>query len=138
MNFWSKLKIIIEDKSLRNRILFVLLGLLVFRLLSTIPMPGIDSSKLANFFSGNQFLGLIDIFSGGGLSQLSIVMLGAGPSLHLSLCNFWRWWFQKWKKCITRKEKQEERNSTSILDFLQFHSLSFKVLHICLYFPTQV
>ena len=85
MNFWSKLKIIIEDKSLRNRILFVLLGLLVFRLLSTIPMPGIDSSKLANFFSGNQFLGLIDIFSGGGLSQLSIVMLGAGPFITSSI-----------------------------------------------------
>jgi len=85
MNFWSKIKIIIEDKSLRNRILFVLLGLMVFRLLSTIPMPGIDSSKLATFFSGNQFLGLIDIFSGGGLSQLSIVMLGVGPYITSSI-----------------------------------------------------
>jgi len=85
MNFWSKIKIILEDKSLRNRILFVLGGLLVFRLLSAIPMPGIDSSKLATYFSSNQFLGLIDVFSGGGLSKLSIVMLGVGPYVTSSI-----------------------------------------------------
>ncbi len=76
---------ILEDKTLRNRILFVLGGLLIFRLLSAIPMPGIDSSKLATFFSGNQFLGLIDVFSGGGLSRLSIVMLGVGPYITSSI-----------------------------------------------------
>ncbi len=67
------------DKSLRSRLLFVAGALLISRLLSTIPIPGIDAIKLSNFFSGSQFLGFLDIFSGGGLSHLSIVMLGVGP-----------------------------------------------------------
>ena len=67
------------DKSLRSRLLFVAGALLISRLLATIPIPGIDAIKLSNFFSGSQFLGFLDIFSGGGLSNFSIVMLGVGP-----------------------------------------------------------
>ncbi|MCX6717869.1 MAG: preprotein translocase subunit SecY [Candidatus Taylorbacteria bacterium] len=79
MNFWNKIKMIFGDKSLRSRLLFVAGALLISRLLATIPIPGIDAIKLSNFFSGSQFLGFLDIFSGGGLSHLSIVMLGVGP-----------------------------------------------------------
>ena len=70
---------VFSDKSLRSRLLFVAGALLISRLLATIPIPGIDAIKLSNFFSGSQFLGFLDIFSGGGLSHLSIVMLGVGP-----------------------------------------------------------
>ncbi|MEI8123926.1 MAG: preprotein translocase subunit SecY [bacterium] len=79
MNFWNEIKMVFGDKSLRSRLLFVAGALLISRLLATIPIPGIDAIKLSNFFSGSQFLGFLDIFSGGGLSNFSIVMLGVGP-----------------------------------------------------------
>jgi len=77
--FLSKVSLIFRDKSLRKRIFFVVLALVVFRLLTTIPIPGIDTAKLASLFANSQFLGLLNVFSGGGLSNLSIVMLGVGP-----------------------------------------------------------
>lgn len=77
--FFAKLRLITHDKSLRNKILFVLAMLLVFRVLAAIPIPGVDSVALNNFFADNQFFSLLNIFSGGGLSALSIVMLGVGP-----------------------------------------------------------
>ena len=57
----------------------MVLALIVFRLLTTIPIPGIDTVRLASLFADSQFLGLLNVFSGGGLSNLSIVMLGVGP-----------------------------------------------------------
>lgn len=60
--------------------LFVVLGLLVvFRLLASIPIPGVDAEALRTFFGKSQLLSFLNIFSGGGLSNLSIAMLGVGP-----------------------------------------------------------
>ena len=73
--FFRKCKIIVTDRSIRNRILFILGALVVFRLLAAVPIPGVDSQVLEQFFANNQFLGLLNIFSGGGLTNLSIVML---------------------------------------------------------------
>lgn len=53
--------------------------LIVFRALSAIPIPGIDASRLSEFFSSSQLFGFLNLFSGGGLSNLSVVMLGVGP-----------------------------------------------------------
>jgi preprotein translocase subunit SecY len=78
-NFFTKLKLLIQDPALRNRLLFLLGALAVYQFLATIPIPGVDRLQLERFFSDNQFLGLLNIFSGGGLSSLSIVMLGVGP-----------------------------------------------------------
>jgi preprotein translocase subunit SecY len=78
-SFIQKIKMIARDAKLRNRILFVLGALLVFRLLAAIPVPGVDRIALEQFFNGSSFLSFINIFSGGGLSGLSIVMLGVGP-----------------------------------------------------------
>ncbi|MFA7193773.1 MAG: preprotein translocase subunit SecY [Candidatus Paceibacterota bacterium] len=83
--FFKKLKIIAKDASIRNRVLFVIGALAFFRLLAAIPIPGINHDALQQFFSGNQFLGLLNIFSGGGLSGLSIVMLGVGPYITASI-----------------------------------------------------
>jgi preprotein translocase subunit SecY len=77
--FLTKIKLIFKDKNLSKRILFVLGSLLVFRLLAAIPIPGIDGNALSKFFENSQLLGLINISSGGGLSNFSIVMLGVGP-----------------------------------------------------------
>lgn len=83
--FVRKLKIVIEDGTLRSRILFVLGALVVFRLLAAIPIPGVNASVLQNFLSNNQFFGLLNVFSGGGFSTLSIVMLGVGPFITASI-----------------------------------------------------
>jgi preprotein translocase subunit SecY len=79
MNFWSKIKLVFQDKSLRSRILFVAGALVISRLLASIPIPGIDLAKLNSFFAGSEFFGFLNLFSGGGMSNLSIVMLGVGP-----------------------------------------------------------
>lgn len=68
-----------RDHNLRKRALFMLGIMVIFRFLSTIPVPGVDQIRLANFLAGNQFFGVLNIFSGGGLSTLSIIMLGVGP-----------------------------------------------------------
>ncbi len=81
----EKIKLIFEDSVLRKRVLFVLVALIIFRLLAAIPIPGIDHIQLAALFENNQFLGLLNLFSGGGLSNLSIVMLGVGPYITASI-----------------------------------------------------
>lgn len=69
-----------------RRKFFVVLGLLVlFRITAAIPVPGVDPESLRNLFAGNQLFGLLDIFSGGGLSSLSIIMLGVGPYITASI-----------------------------------------------------
>ena len=86
-NFFKKISLIIKDSSLRKRIIFVAAALIVFRLLSVIPVPGIDPVKLQSFFNSpaGDIFGLFNIFSGGGLSKLSIVMLGVGPYITASI-----------------------------------------------------
>lgn len=83
--FFHKAKLIIGDEQLRNRVLFILGALIVFRALAVVPIPGVDAAMLAQFFQSNQFLGLLNLFSGGGLSNLSIVMLGVGPYITASI-----------------------------------------------------
>src|SRR3989344_5241140 len=85
MNFTNKLKLIFQDKNLRTRIFYLLGFLVVFRVLAAIPVPGVDAQKLTEFFSNNQFFGLLNVFSGGGLSTLSIIMLGVGPYITASI-----------------------------------------------------
>ncbi len=76
---FEKLRLIASDPSLLKKLGFVLGALIVFRALASIPIPGVDLLRLEQFFSNNQFFGLLNVFSGGGLSNLSIVMLGVGP-----------------------------------------------------------
>lgn len=83
--FVRKIQLIFEDETLRTRMLFVLAALVVFRLLAAIPIPGINIAQLEAFLSNNQFLGLLNVFSGGGFSNLSIVMLGVGPYITASI-----------------------------------------------------
>ena len=84
-NFFNKIKLIWTDVTLRKKVLFVLFALIVFRLLSAVPIPGIDTFELNRFLSNNQFFGILNIFSGGGLSNLSIIMLGVGPYITSSI-----------------------------------------------------
>lgn len=84
-NFFAKLKLIFQDDVLKRRVLFVLGALVVVRVLAAIPIPGVNTFELQNFFANNQFFNLLNIFSGGGLSVLSIIMLGVGPYITASI-----------------------------------------------------
>jgi preprotein translocase subunit SecY len=70
---------IFKVKELRNKILIVAGLLVAYRVLAAVPIPGIDAARLQNYFGSNQLFGFLSFFSGGGLSNLSIVMLGVGP-----------------------------------------------------------
>ncbi len=77
--WYKKLIQIFKIPDLRNRILFVLGVFAVFRLMANIPTPGINAENLKRFFDQFQMFGLLNVFTGGALDSLSIVMLGLGP-----------------------------------------------------------
>lgn len=72
---------------LKQRLLFVLWGLIVFRIGAHIPVPGINADRLAEIFSNSQssIVGLANVFSGGALSRLSIFALGIMPYISASI-----------------------------------------------------
>ena len=70
---------------IRRRLLFVLGILIVYRLLAQVPLPGVDRAQLAAFFERNTAFGIIDLFAGGGLSQLSVVGLTMNPYINASI-----------------------------------------------------
>ncbi len=77
--WYQKVLQIFKVRELRNKILFVLGILVVFRIAANIPVPGINAEELRSFFEGNQLFGLLNIFTGGALSNLSIAMVGLSP-----------------------------------------------------------
>jgi preprotein translocase subunit SecY len=81
----AKLEQIWKAKDLRNSVLFVLAMLVIFRLAAHIPVPGVDAAALKNLFASNQILGLMNIFSGGGMENFSIVMMGIAPYITASI-----------------------------------------------------
>ena len=70
---------------IRRRILFVLGMLVVYRALAGVPVPGVDREQLALLLEGQQFLQLLDLFSGGGLATFSIVAMGVNPYINASI-----------------------------------------------------
>ncbi|MDH5560319.1 MAG: preprotein translocase subunit SecY [Deltaproteobacteria bacterium] len=78
---------IFKIEELRNRIIFTLALLIVFRLGTHIPIPGVDSSSLAEFFKANSkgLLGHLDMFSGGALANMTIFALGVMPYISSSI-----------------------------------------------------
>jgi len=79
MGLISKTIQLFKIKDLRKKILMVILILVIFRLFASLPIPGIDLERLRAIFASNQLLGILNIFSGGTLDRLSIMMLGVGP-----------------------------------------------------------
>jgi len=85
MSVWDKILKIWRLKDLRYKILFVFSLLVIFRAVAAIPVPGVDISRLKMFFENNQLFGLINIFSGGGMNNFSLVMMGVGPYITSSI-----------------------------------------------------
>ena len=75
MKFIEKIHQIWKDHDLRRSILFVLGLLIIFRIAAHIPLPGVDANALRQFFDSNAILGLLNIFSGGGMTNFSLVAL---------------------------------------------------------------
>lgn len=70
---------------LRNKVLFTLFILTIYRIIAHIPIPGIDFAALKQLFEQSQFLGLLNLFSGGALSNFSIIALGLNPYINASI-----------------------------------------------------
>jgi preprotein translocase subunit SecY len=99
--FLEKVTIAFRDPILRKRIGFTVMALVLFRVLAAIPIPGVDPVNLANLLSSSQLLGFLNIFSGGGLANLSIVMLGVGPFITGSIIiQLLTMMFPKWKAML--------------------------------------
>ena len=79
MQWVNRVVQIFKIRDLRNKILFVLGIFVVFRIMANIPIPGVDVENLRDFFGQFQMFGLLNIFTGGALENLSIAMLGLGP-----------------------------------------------------------
>lgn len=72
---------------LKSRLLFVLLAIFIYRLGAHIPVPGLDPVKLANFFNQQQntIFGLVNMFSGGALSRVTVFAIGIMPYITASI-----------------------------------------------------
>jgi preprotein translocase subunit SecY len=84
---FEKLANIFRIPDLRNRVLFTLAMLAVYRLGGHLPTPGVNFIKLEDFFNQNRgsFLGFVDLFSGGNLRRLTIFALGIMPYITASI-----------------------------------------------------
>jgi len=84
-DFLHKFKMALADTGLRNRIFFVIAALVIFRLLANIPIPAATGAGLEQLLGNSNFLGFLNILTGGGLKAISIVMLGVGPYITASI-----------------------------------------------------
>ena len=84
-SFLDTLKNAFKSQDVRKKILFTLGIFLVFRVLAHIPVAGVNILQLKNLFASNQFLGLLNIFSGGTLANFSIMALGLNPYINASI-----------------------------------------------------
>ena len=87
----SRLRSIWTVPDLRNKVLFTLGMLLIFRIVAYIPVPGIDASQISKALNSNtntglnQIFGLLDVFTGGSLQNFSIVAMGVYPYITASI-----------------------------------------------------
>lgn len=75
----------LKNPIFRKKLLITILLLIIFRFIAHIPVPGVNITLLKQFFSQNQLLSLLDIFSGGTLANFSIAALGLNPYINASI-----------------------------------------------------
>lgn len=74
-----------RQPDLRRKVLFTLAMLVIFRGVAHVPVPGVDLAGLSRFFQDNQLAGMLDLFSGGALRNLSIAAMGVYPYITSSI-----------------------------------------------------
>ena len=82
---WGKIRPLWQIKDLRNSLLFVMVMLIIFRFAAHIPVPGVNVANLKDFFSRNEMLGMLNILSGGAMSNFSLVAMGIAPYITASI-----------------------------------------------------
>src|SRR5258705_514999 len=85
MNLLEALVNAIRLPELRNKLLFTGGILIIFRLFANVSVPGATQSALAALFNQQALLGLLDLFSGGGLSRFSVVAMGMNPYINATI-----------------------------------------------------
>src|SRR5437899_12175072 len=85
MGMFQALVDALRTPDLRNKILFTLGMILVFRFLAHVPLPGVNQDQLNALLQSSAFVNLLDLFSGGGLAKLSVVALGVNPYINASI-----------------------------------------------------
>ncbi|HCC22435.1 TPA: preprotein translocase subunit SecY [Candidatus Uhrbacteria bacterium] len=95
-----------KTTDLRYSVLFVLLMLVIFRVAAHIPIPGVDTVALKDFFDQNQVLGMFNVFSGGTMESFSIVALGVGPYITASII------FQLLAMIVPRLEEMQKEGQS--------------------------
>jgi preprotein translocase subunit SecY len=85
MKFFKAFINLFKIKDLRKRFLIILFLLFIYRFFAHIPLPDVDLERYKELFSANQFLGLLNIFSGGILANASIALLGVSPYITASI-----------------------------------------------------
>lgn len=81
----NKIKSLFRDREIRRKLIFTLFIFLAFRMFAFLPVPAINLPKLQALFAQNQFLSLLDIFSGGTLVNFSVMALGLNPYINASI-----------------------------------------------------
>jgi preprotein translocase subunit SecY len=75
----KKIKLIFTERDIFEKVTTVFCLMVLYRFFAAIPLPGVNRLILDQLVSNNQFFGFLDVFSGGGISTLSLVMMGVGP-----------------------------------------------------------
>ena len=84
-NIFAPLRALFKVKDLRNRLIFTAVIIAIFRLVAHIPTPGINIAALQQLFGSSAFLSLLDVFSGGTLTNFSVMALGLNPYINASI-----------------------------------------------------
>lgn len=84
-NILKNLQSIVRDPALKRKVIFTFFIFFAFRVFAFLPVPAVNLSRLRELFAGNQFLSLLDIFSGGTLINFSVMALGLGPYINASI-----------------------------------------------------
>ena len=124
---FTNIKNIFNIPELRNRILFTLGMLAIYRIGAHIPTPGINGEALSEFLhkQGGALLGFLDIFSGGALSRLTILALGIMPYISASII------LQLLTVVIphlTKLAKEGERGRKKIIQYTRFGTIGIGII----------
>src|SRR5690606_19461913 len=84
-SFLRVIKNAIKDSDIRKKLLVIAFIFAVYRFFAHIPVAGVDIAQLQNLFSQNEFLGLLNLFSGGTLANFSVLAIGLGPYIYASI-----------------------------------------------------
>ncbi len=121
----DKIYSLFRDPELRRKTLFTLFIFLIFRIFVYLPVPVIDLAKLRVLFAQNQFLSLLDIFSGGTLINFSVMALGLNPYINASII------FQLLTAVVPKFEqlaKEGEYGKAKINQYTRFLTLPLTII----------